>query len=1011
MKDLRYTILVLLAAAVLNCLKSPAARAQGYPAASAAEKMTLADGLTVTLFAVEPEVRQPILVKCDDRGRVWTIQYLQYPNPAGLKRIQVDRWSRTVYDRVPEPPPRGPRGADLVTILEDADGDGRAETVKHFLSGSNLATGLAFGHGGVFVLQVPYLLFYPDADRDDIPDGDPQVLLSGFGMEDAQSLANHLTWGPDGWLYGVNGSTTTCRIRGIEFQQGCWRYHPLTQEFELFCEGGGNTYGLTFDENGNLFYSTNGGPFVHAVQGGYFYKSFGKHGPLHNLYAYSHFGPLVRDQVPGGPPTGGTIYYGDAFPEEYRGKFLAGNFLGHTASWWSVRPKGTTVEARFGGVLLDSKDTWFGPTDLCVGPDGAVYVCDFHDKRTAHPDPDANWDRSNGRIYKIAAENAKPAPRLDLHQLSSNELVGLLSHRNRWFSDRARVLLAQQRDRSVVPQLEQLAFQQRDGPLALQGLWALHVTAGLDDAVATKLLGHPYDYVRSWTVRLLGDRRQVSSVIAGRLVALAETDPSPVVRSQLACTAKRLPGRDGLPIVRAILDRDLDDDDPRIPWLLWWAIEAKALSDTNLVLEAFTTSAAWNNGSYRGNIRRLVRRYAAEGTAAGYRACSRLLETTPPTQLNTMHAALARGLAERSRGLHGLGQGGLYAQFSSAEDSTAREVTRTFEPLTLELKQYLANHWKQKRSDVFRTRLAIRGGVEAAYRHLLTSVADPAATASGRAAALGLLEEFGRADCVPFVLPLLEGPHPDAVRSGAIAVLNRFGTREFTERLLADYPKLSATLRSQARDVLFSRPATARAFLKQVDRKLFDAPEIPLEQLRPVVFHDDDELNALVRKHWGNIQGGTPEEKLATMRRYNNDLRAADGEPRRGKELFKKHCGTCHQLFGEGNKIGPELTKANRGDRAALLQAIVDPSAVVRTEFLSYVVVTKSGQVLTGLIAEQDAASLTLLDAENKRTKLSRDNIEVLKESPISLMPERLLEPLSPQELRDLFRYLQSNGT
>ena len=158
--------------------------------------------------------------------------------------------------------------------------------MKDFVDGLNLVTGVAFGHGGVFVLNAPYLLFYPDRNRDDVPDSDPEVLLTGFGMEDAQSMSNHLTWGPDGWLYGVNGSTTTCRIRDLEFQQGVWRYHPLSHKFELFCEGGSNCYGITFDANGELYYSTNGGPFVHAVQGGYYFKSFGKHGPLHNLHAY-----------------------------------------------------------------------------------------------------------------------------------------------------------------------------------------------------------------------------------------------------------------------------------------------------------------------------------------------------------------------------------------------------------------------------------------------------------------------------------------------------------------------------------------------------------------------------------------------------------------------------------------------------------------------------------------------------------------------------------------------------
>ena len=145
---------VVLVVLSLAQLASGTALAQGHPLESAAGKMTLAKGLEVRLFAGEPMVRQPILVKCDDRGRLWTIQYLQYPNPAGLKRVKVDRWSRTVYDRVPEPPPKGPRGADRITILEDTDGDGRADRARDFVDGLNLATGLAFGHGGVYVRKV-----------------------------------------------------------------------------------------------------------------------------------------------------------------------------------------------------------------------------------------------------------------------------------------------------------------------------------------------------------------------------------------------------------------------------------------------------------------------------------------------------------------------------------------------------------------------------------------------------------------------------------------------------------------------------------------------------------------------------------------------------------------------------------------------------------------------------------------------------------------------------------------
>ena len=182
----RYCAVVLALWCVASC--GALVLGQGFAPAEVEKHITAVDGIKTKLFAAEPLVRQAIFVKCDDRGRVWTIQYLQYPNPAGLKRVKVDRWSRTQYDRIPEPPPRGPRGADKITILTDTDGDGRADKVKDFVDGLNLATGVEFGNGGVYVLQVPYLLFYPDRNRDDVPDGDPEVLLSGFGMEDAQAM-------------------------------------------------------------------------------------------------------------------------------------------------------------------------------------------------------------------------------------------------------------------------------------------------------------------------------------------------------------------------------------------------------------------------------------------------------------------------------------------------------------------------------------------------------------------------------------------------------------------------------------------------------------------------------------------------------------------------------------------------------------------------------------------------------------------------------------------------------
>ena len=177
--------------------------AGGFTPEEAVRRMVVPEGFHVEVFAAEPMVRQPVTACFDERGRLWVVEYLQYPNPAGLKPVTVDQYLRTEYDKVPEPPPRGPRGADRIKILEDTDGDGRADSVKVFAEGLNLASALAVGQGGVFVGQAPYLLFYPDRDRDDRPDGPPEVLLAGFGLQDAHATVNSMTWGPDGWLYGA----------------------------------------------------------------------------------------------------------------------------------------------------------------------------------------------------------------------------------------------------------------------------------------------------------------------------------------------------------------------------------------------------------------------------------------------------------------------------------------------------------------------------------------------------------------------------------------------------------------------------------------------------------------------------------------------------------------------------------------------------------------------------------------------------------------------------------------
>jgi putative heme-binding domain-containing protein len=246
------------------------------------------------------------------------------------------------------------------------------------------------------------------------------------------------------------------------------------------------------------------------------------------------------------------------------------------------------------------------------------------------------------------------------------------------------------------------------------------------------------------------------------------------------------------------------------------------------------------------------------------------------------------------------------------------------------------------------------------------------------------------------------------VRTAAFGALGRFEDEAIAAALLAAYPRWGEARRSQARDLLLNRDSWARALLVAIDCGKIPSSAVTLEQLGRFATLRSPELAALVRKHWGVTRGATREEKLAEVRRLNNDLRAGPGDPTRGHRLFHDRCASCHRLFGEGEPLGPDLSFANRHDRDFLLVSLVDPTGVVRKEYQAYQVGTKDGRVLAGLIVEQTPEAITLRDSKGERTKIARAEVDELKESDVSLMPESLYKEFSPQQLRDLFSFLES---
>lgn len=947
-------------------------------------KMRAGTGLEARLIAAEPLVQQPLSISFDSRGRMWVLQYLQYPYPSGLKPVTQDQYLRTRWDQIPLPPPKGPRGADKITILDDPDATGRYRSAKDFIEGLNLATGFAIGHGGVFVLQAPYLLFYPDRDQDDRADSDPEVLLTGFGMEDSHAHANSLQWGPDGWLYGAQGSTVTALIRGIGFQQGIWRYHPKTRQFELFSEGGGNTWGLDFDKNGEIISGTNFGDVacLHQRQGSYHVKGFAKHGPLHNAHTYGYFDHIPYKGFQGGHVTcGGVVYQGGGLGTSFEGQYIAGNLLSSMVNWHLLRPEKSSFTASHAGIALNPRDPWFRPIDLLVGPDAGVYVVDWYDKRATHLDPLDTWDKTNGRIYRLHKPGAPPIARENLAALGDKALVKLLADPNIWKRREARQILTQRKAIDQAPVLRDLVAE-NDAQTAIEALWALYGVGGLDEPFTLRCLDSKYPTVRLWAMRLACDAKKVSPAMLAGMENMLRDEPSPMVRAQGACSARRLPVTDGLTLMTVLLNHSEDIADPQIPLLLWWALEDFITSDSAQVANWTGKTSNWSKPIFLSHLaERLGRRLVAENKPADNSALAQVWEEAPDTGKPILISGLSKGLA-----------GLAHHQVPHALNLLAN---------------HLCNRWRQ---DPHALEVATRLGNLQARKQAQEACLSKETPIPRRVQLLGILVQASPAWAAEKLIALIpDSSQPLPLRRAAAENLAGVPESAWADRLVTIMGTLPPEVSGPARRLLLSRPGTARAFLAALEKKpkMSNAPT--REESQVLMELNDPLVSAWVGKTYGKL-GTTSGEKNARISYIDLVVgRLPPGDFTRGKALFtKQQCASCHVLFGEGIKLGPDLTTADRGSRRALVAHIVDPSGSIRPEFQAQVVETTSGQVITGLVVESNVSTITLANAKNERVILQRAKIESISPAANSFMPEKLLDGLKDEDLADFFLYLMA---
>lgn len=959
-------------------------------------RFTVDDGLEVELVVAEPEVAQPVYVTFDERGRMWVVQYRQYPFPAGLKVVGHDEYWRVQYDAFPPPPPpRHTPGADRVTIFEDRDGDGSFESSKDFVTGLNITTAALPGRGGVWVMNPPYLLFYADANRDDVPDGDPVVHLAGFGLEDMHAVANSLTWGPDGWIYGCQGSTCTATVTrpgidepGVHFKgQAIWRYHPETRRFELFAEGGWNNFAMAVDEKWRLFTGSNGGIIgVHYVQGGFYRKHFPKHGPFTNPFTFGHVEGMADHSSQAKLSQAMAFCTAPGWPADFRRGVLVARVLQQRIDLCEFVPDKSTYAAHERRPALSSSDKNFRPVDIKFGPDGAAYIADWHE-------PNVTWNvtagegglnAASGRIYRLRPKGQPRAGQFDLSSLDGPRLLALLDHQSQWWREMARRMLRERKDATLVPELQD-KLATSDGQAALEALWSIHGCGGFADGPHVQWLRHGDPHVRVWTIRLLGDDGIINSEIQSTLVDLARDDPDPQVRSQLACSARRFPVANALPIIEALAHRGEDVDDPNIPLLVWYAVEHAWRVDREATLRWLSASPLWEAPVFRSAVvSRLGRRFTVERSEENLKLCARLLAVAPAMD---QKREVLRGMAA---GLAGDSLPGIPAELESA----------------------IAPFWAAGPPDIELIEVAVRLGSREAVPLALRRLDDPATSEADRVALLRLLAERRDARVVGPALPLMRQSTSAELRREALAALQAAGGDEVGAAVLEQATRHDDTWKAACLSALSGRRAWSLLVLDAVDGGQLAPADIPRATVSALQKSVGREHAPRVARHWGAINQ-TPEAKRRRLEELTAVLDESPGNAASGRQVFGLLCAQCHPLHGEGKALGPDLTGIDRGDRDGLLHAIVDPSASVLPDYMAFEVALKarageSERTLIGFIQDETANGLTMVDTAGTRTAVATSEIARRTALPISLMPEGLVDGLSAAQVRDLFAWLQS---
>lgn len=969
----------------------------------AAKKIVVAPGFNIHLVASEPLIDKPISMDWDPKGRLWIAETPEYP-------FRKDR-SIPAYDRI--------------SILEDTRHDGHMDKKTVFYEGLDLVTSMVFYKDGVIVSQAPYIIRLRDTKGRGKADT-REILFSGFGTNDTHAVISNLRWGMDGWIYATVGYSRGDVYSGDhskhfgKISDGVFRFKPDGSAIEQVSSKNSNTWGVDFAPDDEIFFSqANGNHIDHVVmpeaaltrgraENATSFQNIEDHTRSFPLMSWTKQAYVQIDWVGNFTAAAGAcIYDGGAWPDKYNYTYYVAEPTINIVHQDFLHPKGVTYVAskdpeRLEQEFIASSDLWFRPIHQRVGPDGAMYVLDFYNQAVVHNDtrgtrhdPQSNAalrpDRDHyfGRIWRVQHDQAKKLTIPNLDHARPSQLVKALEHPNEWVRMTALRLLTERAKNDVVPQLEKLANSESASAYArIHALWALHnlnekspfdMTRTLRVAVNSKDSAVAKNALRIVEFgSVLRSQDQLVSAVAARA-----NDSDPRVRLEALIALGRSPSNIKPSEMQALIEAypNLKDQ-----WL-----ESAFLGVANQNPEQFIEAAL--NSAHAEGFATLVYHLAgdvADRQDAAVAAKLLVLASSKPSSVDGLKLAILESLSRQ-----------LKPETVPAWSPELAKALRGFlaspnHELAAEALP-LATHWD--------TKGALANDVNGLVQRLITQLNDASQTEGDRGQLVRILLSVRQrnASIMPSVTRILGSSASPVLQRRVIETLGGLPDAEVGQALVDAYPNLPGELQDAVLNQLFKRADWSQTLLTAIESgkvKLGTLGPVAINRLRT---HSNSDVAARANKIIDSIRGPEAKEKDTLIAQFT-PIVVQPGDPAHGKQLFTQNCAVCHKFNGEGKDVAPDLTGMGAHGPAELIVHVLDPNREVEPNYYAYSIDTTDGETYDGVIARENATSLTLRNAAGD-TEIKTKNIKNRRNTGLSLMPNGF-ESLGGETLRDILSYL-----